>query len=416
MSETTAAKPSRNSAATDPQHEIRRPRLTDRTVRELASPASGNRVIYDPEMPGFGIRLTAGGARSFILNYRTAGRERRLTIGSVPAWNVAAARKRAAALRQQIDRGEDPLAIRDEIRTGSTVADLWAVFAADHLGQRRPSTQAEYSRQAKQQILPRFGRLRVASITREDIAGLHREIAREHPYAANRVLALLSVLFNLAIEKKLRPDNPCARISKAPEEKRETFLKPDEIGRLVEALDKHPEKISAAAIKLMLLTGCRRGEALHATWGEFDLAAGIWSKPRTHTKQKKPHRIPISAAAVAVLREMEAEAERRRRDGILTPYVFVSSKKPAEGLLEVRRTWASACNAAGLHGVRLHDLRHSFASALVSGGVGLPTIGAMLGHSQPRTTARYSHVYDDTLRKAAERVGAMVVPLPGRRA
>jgi integrase len=391
--------------------------LTDRVVKELPKPEQGNRVTYDAAVRGLGVRVTSAGARAWVLNYRAGGRERRLTIGDAGSWTVRAARERAKELRQQIDRGEDPLAERDEARTARTMAELWAAFESDHLPRRRASTAGEYRRQAAQYILPKLGRLKVSAVAREDVASLHREIARAHPYMANRVLALLSVLFNLAIEREMRGDNPCARIPKAPEERREAFLSPEQIGRLAEALAAHPEKVSAAAIRFLMLTGARRNEALAAKWAEFDLAAGVWTKPSTNTKQKRVHRVPLSAAAVAVLVEMQAEAERLRRDGIVSPYVFPSGKKPAEGLREVRGTWTAACKAAGLRGIRLHDLRHSFASALVSGGVGLPTIGAMLGHSQPRTTARYAHLYDDTLRDAAEKVGALVVPISaGRRA
>lgn len=390
--------------------------LTDSLVRGLAPPATGNRIAYDDAIKGFGARITAAGAVSFVLNYRIAGRERRITIGSFPAWSVKAAREQAAELRRRVDMGNDPMAERDDLRTAPHMRDLWAAFEADHLDRRRPSTQTEYRRQANLYILPKLGARRVADIRREDVAALHREIAKVHPYQANRVLALLSVLFNLAIEREMRTDSPAVRIPKAPEEKRERFLNPAEITKLVAALDHHPEKISAAAIKFLLLTGARRGEALMATWAQFDLAAGVWTKPSSNTKQKRSHRVPLSDAAQAVLREMREEGDRLQRYGIITPYVFPSVKCPAEPLTEVRRTWASVCGTAGVQGVRLHDLRHSFASALVSGGVGLPTIGAMLGHSQPRTTARYAHLYDTTLRDAAERVGALVVPMPRRKA
>jgi integrase len=382
-------------------------RLVDKMVKELPAPAGGNKITYDADLAGFGCRVTAAGARSFILNYRHSGRERRLTIGSFPTWTVKQARARAEDLRRQVDRGEDPLAERDEDRAGCTVGDLWEMYKKDILPKRRETTAVEYQREATQYILPRLGRLKVAEVSREDVAALHREIEKAHPYQANRVLALVSVLFNLAVERELRTDNPCVRIPKAPEERRETFLSPVEIGKLIDALAAHPEKVSAAAIRFLALTGARRGEALAAKWSEFNLETGAWTKPSANTKQRRTHRVPLSGAAVAILKEMQAEGAKMRKDGILTPYVFPSSKRPAEALTEVRRTWASACKTAGISSVRLHDLRHSFASALVSGGVGLPTIGAMLGHTQPKTTARYSHLYDSTLRDAAERVGSM---------
>lgn len=428
--------------------------LTDRMVQELSAPAAGNRVTYDQDTTGLGVRVTAARRHVFVFRYRVkgTGTERMHTIGDAGhwqdgkwrpgAWSLKAARKEAAALRQRVDQGNDPMGELHAQRTAPTVADLWDTFEAEWIPSKRPSTAAEYKRQAKQHILPELGRDTVVSITRDQIKALHKEIAKKHSYMANRVLALLSVMFNMAIEKKMRTDNPCARIEKKPEESRQTYLDPEQIGRLAEALTAHPEKISAAAIRLMLLTGCRRNEALASTWAEFDLKAGIWTKPSTNTKAKRQHRIPLSAAAVDVLKEMQAEATRMRKEGIITPYAFPSGKKAAEALGEVRRTWASACKAAGLgkmvaktdadgrpvidkdgkpavvweSTVRLHDLRHSFASALVSGGLNLPVIGQLLGHSQPRTTARYSHLYDDTLREAAEKISAIVVPMTGRRA
>jgi integrase len=152
---------------------------------------------------------------------------------------------------------------------------------------------------------------------------------------------------------------------------------------------------------------------LSATWDQFDLAAGIWSKPSAHTKQKKAHRVPLSAPALALLSEMKRETV----DGC--PFVFPSTKnsKPAQDsrpatfqpLTDVKRTWASVCNAAKMTGARLHDLRHSYASVLASSGLSLHIVGALLGHTQPRTTARYAHLYDDALRAATERVGEIVV-------
>jgi integrase len=204
--------------------------------------------------------------------------------------------------------------------------------------------------------------------------------------------------------------------------------------KLANALAAHPETTSANAIRLLMLTGARRGEALAATWSQFDLATGVWTKPSSHTKQKKSHRVPINAAAMALLTQMKAEST--------SEFLFPSPKPSRDGtrkageehLLDVKRTWQTVCETAGLGArleqkdasgkvikgedgkpltvwepnVRLHDLRHSFASVLASGGLSLQIVGALLGHSQPRTTARYAHLYDDVLRAATERVGAVV--------
>ncbi len=379
-------------------------RLTDALLARLTPPTKGYRIRWHGELAGFGLRVTSTGARAFVLRYRNReGRDRTLTIGSPPAWTVAKAAEQAKSLRRSVDSGEDPMGQRDADRAAQSVAELWEAFEQDDLASRRPSTQDQYRRMWRQYLAPQIGRLKIAAVTKEDVASLVRRIAKDHPYQANRVLALASVLFSLAIERELRATNPTARITKAPEERRERFLTPLEIGRLNNVLAAHSERTSAAAIQLMLLTGCRRGEALAAKWAEFDLITAVWVKPSTNTKSRKPHRIPLSSAAVELLRKLESR--RVQRDGLPSPYVFQSGKRAAAQLTEVKRTWASACKAAGLSGVRLHDLRHTFASALVSGGLNLPVIGQLLGHSQQRTTARYSHLYDDVLRDAAEHVG-----------
>lgn len=381
-------------------------RLTDSIVRNLEAPAKGNRVTYDAEIKGFGIRLTAGGARSFILNYRASGRERRITIGSFPDWSVKGARDRARALKREIDLGRDPMAEREEERSAQTMAALCDLFEAEYLPSRRPKTREDYRSLIKLYIRPRLGRMKVAVVRHDDVVTLHRDIAARAPYQANRVLAVISSLMGFAIKRSMREDNPAQGVEQAPEEKRERYLSPDEIGRLGDALDAHPEKTSANAIRLLLLTGARRGEVLSASWDQFDLSRGVWTKPSLHTKQKKIHRVPLSAAAIALLEEMKREARPGAR------FVFPGRPK-ADGtdgapLSEIKRTWATVCRVAGLDDVRIHDLRHSYASILASSGLSLQVVGALLGHTQPRTTARYAHLYDDVLRDATERVGAVV--------
>jgi integrase len=401
---------------------------TDKMLAALPAPTTGNRIVYDDQVKGFGLRITSAGARAFILNYRVARRERRITIGSYPDWKLRAAREQAKAYKRRIDLGEDPMATREGDRTASTIGELCDLFEADYLPNRRVSTQEDYRALIRLYIRPRFGKLKVAALRHADIAAWHREIARRAPYRANRMVAVLSVMMTLAVREGLRPDNPTQGVERAHEEKRERFLSPAEIAKLAEALAAHPEKISANAIRMLMLTGARRGEVLSATWDHFDLGAGVWTKPSAHTKQKKPHRIPLSAPTLALLADMRREAIPG------CPLVFPSiktskwahnGKMAYQALTEIKRTWASVCRAAGISDARLHDLRHSFASALASSGLSLHIVGALLGHTQPRTSARYAHLYDDTLRAATERVGAMVtgvrtedsqvVPLIGRR-
>jgi integrase len=406
--------------------------LTDNQVRQLDPPAQGNRITYDADVKGFGVRVTSAGARSFVLNYRASGRERRITIGSFPDWSVKAAREEAKALKRRIDRGEDPMGDRHAERAAPTVEDLADRFEAEHLAKRRAATQTDYRSILRLYIRPELGKTKVAEIRHTDIERLHHRIARTAPYRANRTVAVLGKMFALAVKWEMRADNPARGIERAPEEKRERFLSPAEVVRLADTLTAHPEKTPANAIRLMLLTGARKSEVLGATWEMFDLEAGSWTKPSAHTKQKKEHRVPLSAPARALLQQMRAEAEEEMRKARkldpkpqLCPHVFPGiDGKP---LGDVKKSWAAICRKAEITGARIHDLRHTYASILASAGMSLPLIGALLGHTQAATTHRYSHLIDDALRAATERVGAIVggagqvsaevVPMPaGRRA
>jgi integrase len=376
--------------------------LRDALVRSLPAPEKGSKIIYDggkDRIRGFGLRVTAAGVKAFILNYTVDGRERRMTIGGYPTWSVAAAREEAKKLRQDVDRGIDPLADREALREAPTVDQLCDRYLVEHAAKKR--TEKDLAAMIRMYIRDALGNRKVASISFSDIDRLHRKITTTGPYMANRVLSLLSKMFALAIHWEMRTDNPCRGIERNHEERRARHLSGEELRRLTVALAKHPNQAAANAIRLLLLTGARRGEVLRATWSQFDLAEGIWTKPSSHTKQKKEHRIPLSAAARLLLTQMQDEAE---------PSIYVFANRHRDVL---KRPWVSLCKAADLHGVRLHDLRHSYASILASAGLSLPVIGALLGHTQPSTTERYAHLFDDPLRAAAERVGAIVTEAAG---
>jgi integrase len=398
-----------------------RQRITDGTIKALALPAQGNRITYDSELKGFGVRATAGGARSFVLNYRIAGRERRLTIGAYPAWSVVAARRRAEVLMRQIDTGIDPLGEREAERAAATVNMLCDRYLAEHAEPKKRTADAD-RKMIDRHIRPRLGPRKVREIAFADIDRLHREIGKTAPYVANRVVALASKMFNLAIRWDMRADNPAKGIERNPEERRYRYLSGEELRRLTEALAAHASQPAANVVRLLLLTGARRGEVLGATWDQFDLEAGIWTKPSAHTKQKREHRVPVSAPARQLLAEIKNAANQGAKRGP-SPFVF-----PARGgdghMTEIKKSWTAICKAAKLDGVRAHDLRHTYASVLASAGLSLPVIGALLGHTQPGTTARYAHLFDDPLRAATERVGELVTrvapgggaePIPLRR-
>jgi integrase len=206
-------------------------------------------------------------------------------------------------------------------------------------------------------------------------------------------------MFSLAGRWRMRETNPVKGIERNKEYHRRRYLSSDELVRLTKALAKHPDKGAANAIRLLLLTGARRGEVLVMRWD--DVAHGVWSKPASSTKQKEHHQVPLSAPALALL------ADIRKRQRPRAPFVFPSHGTSGH-LVEIKKSWRQITKAAGIEGLRIHDLRHSYASQLVSGGASLPLIGALLGHSNPNTTARYAHLFRDPLRAATEKVGAVI--------
>jgi integrase len=387
--------------------------LTEAFVRGAALPADGSVLYRDAPDPsgkagwtsGFALRVTAGGARAFVLSYRVrgTGQERRLTIGAWPTWSVIAARAEARELKMRIARGDDPLAELKAERGAPTVAELCDRFLDDHVARKRPNTRKQYGRIVE--IIRRaLGRKQVAAVEHADAVRLHRDIGRRAPVMANRTAAVLSKMMGMAVKAGMRPDNPARGIERNTEDHRERYLTGDELARLTRALADHRDQQAADILRLCMLTGCRRGEAQAARWDQFDLERGTWSKPATTTKQAKLHVAPLSAAALELL-------ARIRRDG---PFVF-AGREPGTHRIEIRKNWAAICKAARIDGLRMHDLRHSFASELVSSGHSLPVVGALLGHAQITTTQRYAHLYDDVTRAAVNKVGARMAGLVGKR-
>ncbi|MER9840318.1 site-specific integrase [Mesorhizobium australicum] len=391
-------------------------KLTDAIVKSIEPPAKGNEISYDKEIKGFGVRVTAAGAKSFILNYRTkSGLERRYTIGSFEDWKCAPAREEAKSLKRRIDVGFDPMGELQSARDAKTVADLCDRFEKEHLTKKRDSTARDYKALIKNHILPALKNKKVAEVEFTDIDSLHRKISKTAPYLANRTVAVLSKMFGLAIKWRWRTDNPAKGIERNDEQKRHRYLSPAELVKLTEALAALYDQQAANIFRLLLLTGARRGEVQAAKWEQFDLTAGVWTKPGSTTKQKTMHRVPLSAPARLLLTQLR---EKAQEDAV---YVF-PGRAGADHRVEIKAEWKDLCLAAGIvtaetvgnkivvtPSARIHDLRHTYASVLASAGLSLPIIGALLGHSQPATTARYSHLMDDPLRAATERAGTIVM-------
>jgi integrase len=383
-------------------------KLTDQLVRRLPVPPAerGNVITYDTTVTGFGCRVTAAGARSFIVNYRRKldGMERRITIGAFPDWSVAAAREEAKRLKREIDGGADPVGEAREQREAPTVNDLCDRFQEEHLPRKRASTAADYTRMLRLHVRPAIGKRKVASLSFSDVDKLHRDLTRSSgPYLANRVIAVLSKACSLAVKWKWLANNPCRGVERNDEAKRRRYLTADELQRLSKALADHDDRDAADIFRLLLLTGARKGEVLAARWADIDLESGTWTKPGATTKQKTEHSVPLSAPARQLL-----ACRQHEDDG--SGFVFPGRSRGHR--LNIKSSWARLCKAAKISGLRIHDLRHSYASQLASAGVGLHVIGGLLGHTQPTTTHRYAHLFDDPLRAATEKVGAIIAGKP----
>jgi integrase len=375
------------------------PKLTKRSVEGLAVRATDH-IVFDSELPGFGIRVMPSGKRFFLVQYRRHGRTRRVMLGLFGPLTAEIARQRALVLLAQArGGGTDPAAERDALRQSATVAELGARFLREHVTVRcKPTTQAEYRRSVELFLNPLFGKQRVRTVTTADVAELHGSLAHI-PYQANRTLGVLSKMMNLAEIWGLRDrhTNPCGDIARYPEHKRERFLSLAEIRALGMALSEAAaggtESASAiAAFRLLLLTGCRLSEIQKLRWDHVYLDEAELRLPDSKTGAKTVH---LGAAAVAVL-----HAQRRIDDN---PFVIAGAKASSH-LTDLQRPWRRIRKAAGLDGVRIHDLRHTFASGGLAVGEGLPMIGKLLGHSQIQTTARYAHLAADPVKAAANRI------------
>jgi integrase len=388
-------------------------KLTKRFV-ETAGPGE----YWDTDLSGFVLLITPRGHRSFQVRYRLPHRKGTHTYGSYPALSVEQAREVARGKLFGISQGSDPSAEKLAARRAWTVKQLSEHFIVEHLPQLRAASQVTYKHYLKAYILPAVGRQLVAEVTRADILRMFRDtqkmarkvvdgkVTRPGTTTANRVLAVASSLFSEAIAQGLRTDNPCKLVKRHPENKRERYLDATETARLLAVCDKSPHLNGANFIRLLTLTGARRGETMQAKWDEFDLDAGIWLKPSHHTKQKRSHRLPLSPAAVAALRDIRAASA--------SPWLF-PSEDPDKPVTDLKKSVAVIFKEAGLgKDVTLHTLRHSFAARVVSAGHGLHAAGTLLGHTQAATTHRYAHLEQDAQLRALRDVDSAIASAQAR--
>jgi len=400
----------------------------------LALPAMQKTVIFfDEDLTGFGLKVTAKGARSWIVEYRpgAGGRgvaKRRLVIGTPATLSPEQAREAAETLLARVKLGADPAAERATARRAETVAELLDDYLTDAAARRKARSVALFKMYASKHIRPAIGSRKANALTHGDVGRLHRSIGKTRPVTANRIVAVLHAAYVRAIKTGALPkgtENPAAGIERFREQGRERYLTAEEFQRLGDALreaetvgipwvpdpnkkTKHaprPEnrrtildQHAVGAIRLLLLTGCRLREILHLRWNEVDAERGLLFLPDSKSGRKT---VVLSTAALAVIESLP-------RLGVYVIAGESAGQKDERPRADLNKPWRTIRDRAGLDGVRLHDLRHSFASIGAGQGLGLPIVGKLLGHSQTSTTQRYAHLDADPVRRAADLIAERI--------
>jgi len=379
------------------------PKLTKRTIDAL-KPETKDYCVWDDELKGFGVRVSPKGALTFMVQYRAGGRQRRVKVGRYGPLAADEARLRARELLGDVAKGKNPAEEISTQRRAPTVAEVGDRFLRDHVNARlKPSTARNYVTFINDIVKPAWGARRIGDVTRPDVSALHHSM-RGRPCQANRVLSVLSKFFNLTEIWGLRPDgsNPCRHIQKYPEKRRERFLSQEELARLGAVLSEAesvPEGTEGfetpyivAAFRLLILTGCRLSEIQFLKW-DYITRTHI-ELPDSKTGARK---IPLPPSARDVL------AKLPRQPG--NPYVICGAV-PGQPMHNLEKPWRRIRAKAKLEEVRIHDLRHTYASNAVMAGLSLPMVGKILGHTQMQTTMRYAHFADDPVQSAADQVAS----------
>jgi len=380
-------------------------RLTKRSVDALSSERKDT-VFWDRDLAGFGVRVLPSGRKVFVVQSRGPGGSKRVSLGRYGSLTADKAREKAAAVIDRIKRGEAP---KPETAGPVTVADLAERFLTAHVAVHcKPNTQASYRGVLMNHVVPALGDRAVESIERSDVIRLHRGL-HATPQQANLVVQVFSRMMSLAESWELCPagGNPCRGVRLYRKTSRERFLTPDEVKRLGRVLTETEKDGSVwpgivAAVRLLILTGCRRSEILSLRWDDVDRTAGLI---RLRDSKTGPRAIPLTSAVKNVLEGIE---KTPGSDNVIVGQRF---GKP---LVKFHSHWNVIRERAGLEDVRLHDLRHSYASRALALGESLPTIGKLLGHRKVATTAKYAHLVRDAEKAAAARVGASIGDHLGR--
>ncbi len=373
-------------------------KLTKRTVEALPTKAK-DYFVWDSELAGFGVRIFASGRKSYLVQYRAAGRSRRRSIGRHGVLTSDEARNEARKLLGDIAKGGNPAEERQARLRAPTMASLCERFLEDYaMNFCKPSTRRGYEIMMRTCIRPHFGTRKIADICRADIVAFHHEM-RGRPYMANRCVSVLSRMFNLAEDWGLRAEgsNPARRIKKYREEEKKRYLSDAEQMRLGSVLASRMEEgletpHVVAALYLLMLTGCRLGEILTLQW-DFVTAHHL-ELPDSKTGKR---RIPLPREAYDVIMSLE------RRTG--NPFVILGETEDGH-LINLQKPWSRIKKEAGLDDVRMHDLRHTYASVAVMSGIDPFLLKEIMGHRNLATTLRYAHFADEAVQRAAGSVAS----------
>ncbi|SDO97037.1 Site-specific recombinase XerD [Lutimaribacter pacificus] len=381
-------------------------KLTKRAVESLEA-GERDYLVWDCDMRGFGLRVYPSGKKTYLVQYRSARRTRRVTIGQHGVLTAEEARKEARRLLGDVARGDDPSAVRQAKRRAPTVAGLCDRFLEEYVDQHcKPTTARDYQSIIRRFIRPKLGPLQIAEVTRADVVAFHHGL-RETPYQANRAASMLSKLFNLAEDWGLRQagSNPARRIKKFREEEKKRFLSDAEQIRLGEVLaevigDGSETIYTVSAIILLIYTGCRLNEILTLRWSY--VAPHHLELPDSKTGKR---RVPLPREAYDLLTDLP------RRDG--NPYVILGESEDGP-MVNLQKPWRRIRGLAGLDDVRLHDLRHTYASVAMQSGVDPFTLKEIMGHKNLQTTLRYAHLQDDAVQRAAGSVATRLAGAIGK--
>jgi len=379
----------------------RKIRLNKRTLDALPPCPKDSRSSQDQytdiETPGLKVEVSKTRVITFVYRFTYQGVKDYMRIGTYPGISIAEAKQRAIDAKALLDRGINPNDEGDRVR-GMPTFEQHAKEYLEFAEQYKRSANSDESK-LRLYLIPHFGSRRLCDISYRDIQTYHVSLSSKLAKStANRHLALLSKMFSLAVKWEHIEKNPCKGVDKFKEDNQKNrFLSEDEIGRLFKALDRDENHAAATAIKLLLLTGLLREEVLQARWKDISLTAETWHIPKGKTGSRD---ITINQEALQLLSSIPKTR---------SPFVFPGKVDPNKPLNNPRKCLMRAIRSAKIKdSFRLHDLRHSHASLLVNAGESLYTVQKILGHRNPKTTQRYSHLSDDTLRAASNKVSAAI--------